>query len=306
MAYWYDSDNGGLEALTGIPYDSPKLDCINCHVESCDVCHKEEVDGKLTYSTENARNQEMCLKCHKREKSIMMIDRDADHQDVHAVKDMQCMDCHTAREVHGDGTKYDSMKQPGALDAKCETCHPSVEPTTSHKVHGDKLDCNACHVRHVVSCSNCHIGTLVNEGKRVNFKLYGWVFLMNYNGKVTSATTQTFVAPGNKTFLMFAPQNSHSIMKDGRKCADCHATDIVKKVQMGSIDLTWDENGKVQHLKGVIPVIDNVQYHNAYYDYQNGTWMLIDNPPEPVRHYAGYGSPLTKKQLQKLALTMSH
>jgi hypothetical protein len=145
----------------------------------------------------------------------------------------------------------------------------------------------------------------VNEGKRVNFKLYGWVFLMNYNGKVTSATTQTFVVPGNKTFLMFAPQNSHSIMKDGRECGDCHATDIVKKAQKGNIDLTWDKNGKVQHLKGVIPVIDGVQYNNVYYDYQDGTWMLIENPLDPVRHYAGYGTPLSEKQLQKLALPMS-
>lgn len=305
MAYWYDRDNGGLEAITNIPYDSPKLDCLNCHVETCDVCHKAEVEGKLTYSTEHARNQEICLKCHKREKSIMKIDKDEDQQDVHVAKNMQCMDCHTAREVHGDGNEYNSMKQSGALDAKCEKCHASVEPTTSHKVHGDKLDCNACHVRHVVSCSNCHIKTLVEEGKRVNFKLYGWVFLMNYNGRVTSATTQTFVAPGNKTFLMFAPQNSHSIMKDGRKCGDCHATDIVKKAQGGSIDLTWDENGKVQHLKGVIPVIEGVQYKNVYYDYQNGEWILIENPQDPILRYAGYGKPLSENQLRKLALPMS-
>jgi len=37
MAYWYDKANGGLETLTGIPYSSPKLDCLNCHVKSCDV-----------------------------------------------------------------------------------------------------------------------------------------------------------------------------------------------------------------------------------------------------------------------------
>ena len=83
------------------------------------------------------------------------------------------------------------------------------------------------------------------------------------------------------------------------------ATDIVKKAQKGIIDLTWDENGKVQHLKGVIPVIDGVQYKNVYYDYQDGTWILIENPPDPVRHYAGYGIPLSEKQLQKLALPMS-
>jgi len=47
MAYWYDKANGGLETLTGIPYSSPKLDCLNCHVKSCDVCHKTGEGEKM-------------------------------------------------------------------------------------------------------------------------------------------------------------------------------------------------------------------------------------------------------------------
>lgn len=302
MAYWYDKDRGGLETISGIPYDSPKLDCLNCHITSCDKCHRVEADKKFSYSAKAARNQEICLSCHKREAVVAKIDKAANQQDVHAAKNMQCMDCHTARELHGDGTEYASMKQHGAMDAGCEKCHSSVTPSTSHKIHGDKLECKACHMRHVVSCTNCHLGTIINEKKRVDIKLSGWVFLMNYNGKVSSANMQTYVAPGNKTFMMFAPQNSHSIMKEGRKCGDCHATEIVKQVQNGKITLTWLENKEVRHVNGVIPVAEGTAYDCVYQDYQNGNWIPIVNLPAPKVQYAGYGTPLTRKQLKKMAV----
>ena len=306
MAYWYDKANGGLETLTGIPYSSAKLDCLNCHVGSCDVCHKTVEGGKAFYTVKAAQNQEVCLKCHKRERTVMKIDKDSRQDDVHFGRQMQCRDCHTARDLHGDGKTYTSMKEPGALDARCENCHQSPPDTKSHRVHGDKLDCKACHVRHVVSCSNCHIGTLVDERTRVDIKLSGWVFLMNYQGKVTSATTQTYVAPGDKTFLMFAPQNSHSIMKQGRKCEDCHGTEIVKQVQNGRLKLTWLENNTLKNVKGVIPVLDGVAYDCAYQNYKDGKWLPIENPPAPLVHYAGYGTPLTKEQLKKLAQPMGN
>jgi hypothetical protein len=304
MAYWYDKANGGLETLTGIPYSSTKLDCINCHVKSCDACHKMVAEDKMSYSAAAARNQDICLNCHKREKTIMKIDQDAQQMDVHVNKQMQCMDCHSVRAVHGDGKEYNSMKQPGAADAKCEHCHPSVPESTSHKIHGQKLECKACHVRHVISCQNCHFETIVNERKRVDKKVSGWIFLMNYEGKVTSANTQSFVAPGNKTFMLFAPQNSHSIMREGRKCADCHGTDIVRQVQSGKVKLTWLENNELKNLKGVIPVVDGVSYDNVYQDYRDGQWFPIDNPPSPLLQYSGYGQPLSREQLKKMSQPM--
>jgi len=304
MAYWYDKANGGLEILTGIPYANPKLDCINCHVRSCDVCHKTVTGDKSSYSVKAARNPDICLNCHKRERTIMKIDKDAHQEDVHFAKQMQCNDCHIPGDVHGDGREYNSMKQPGAMHTKCETCHPSVPESMSHRVHGEKLECKACHIRHVVSCQNCHFETIINERKRVDIKVSGWTFLMNYEGKVTSANTQTYVVPGNKTFIMFAPQNSHSVMKQGRKCGDCHGTDIVKRVQSGKVNLTWLENNELKNLKGVIPVVEGVDYDCVYQDYKNGKWIPIDNPSSPMVQYIGYGKPLSKEQLKKLAQPM--
>jgi hypothetical protein len=298
MGYWYDKANGGLEILSGVSYSS--LGCKNCHTPGCDRCHRVTKDGKAEYSTKAAKNQEMCLECHAREKAIIGIDRAAKQEDVHLAKGMKCMDCHSSTEVHGDGKEYISLKQSGAMDTKCEKCHPSVKPTDSHTIHGGKLDCKACHVRHVVSCTNCHFDTLVKEGKRVAIPVSGWVFLMNHGEKVTSASMQTFVVKGNKTFFMFAPHMSHSVMKEGRKCDTCHGTEIMKQVQKGKVTLTWLEGGKVKNLKGVIPVVKGVDYQCIYQDRKEGKWVPVKNPSPPLYHYAAFGEPLSKEQLDRL------
>ena len=298
MRYWYDKSQGGLETITGVSYND--LGCKNCHISNCDVCHKTEIEGKVVYSNKPATNQDMCLKCHAREASIMKIDQKSNTPDVHFASGMQCMDCHTTREMHGDGVKYSSMKQQGAMDVSCEQCHENITKITSHTIHGNKLDCKSCHVQQVVSCTNCHFETMVKEGKRVAVPVSGWEFLMNYNGKVTSANMQTFVVPGNKTFMIFAPQYSHSVSKVGKKCEDCHANSNVEKVNTGAIDLTWLVNDKLEQVKGVIPVVDGVQYNSVFQNYENGKWIPIENPESPKVQYVSFGSPLTKEQLNKL------
>ena len=301
MGYWYDKEHGGLETVTGVPYSD--LTCKNCHIENCDVCHKVQKDGKAFYSNVAAKNQEMCLKCHAREASIMKINQKNNTPDVHFAAGMQCMDCHTVREMHGDGIVYSSMKEAGVMDVKCEQCHEPLTKTISHTIHRNKLDCKSCHVTQVVSCTNCHFETMVKKGKRVAVPVSGWEFLMNYNGKVTSANMQTFVVPGNKTFMIFAPQFSHSVSKEGKKCEECHNTANDKEVEKGSINLTWLANEKVEQVYGVIPVVEGAEYNSVYQNFENGKWIPISNPVKPKLQYVGFGTPLTKEQLKKLLAT---
>jgi hypothetical protein len=302
MKHWYSKEQGGLELITGIPYDN--LGCKNCHAAGCDVCHKEVKQAKdckvKSYSTKVARNPSLCLNCHGREKAMIAIDHKAKQEDVHLAKGMVCTDCHSQREMHGDGNSYTSLKQPGAMDTRCENCHDAVKPTEAHTVHKDRLDCEACHVRHVVSCTNCHFDTLLKKKERKAIPVSGWVFLMNQGNKVTSASMQTFVVSGDKTFLMFAPHMSHSIMKEGRKCDGCHATEAMKQASQGKIRLTWLDDGKVNNLKGAIPILDSVEYSCVYQNFVDGKWIPIANPMKPLRHYAAFGKPLTGEQLQKL------
>ncbi len=300
MGHWYDKKNGGLETLTGVPYS--QLGCKSCHAASCDDCHKTDVAGKPAYSTKAARDQGICLKCHAREAAVMKADKAQNHEDVHFSKGMQCMNCHSGSDVHGDGTEYVSMKQPGVISPKCESCHQKVAQTLSHTVHAGKLDCKACHVRQVVSCTNCHFDTLLKTGKRVAVPVSDWVFLMNYGGKVTSANMQTFVVGEKKTFLMFAPQFSHSVTKSGRACEECHATEGARQARSKNVKLLWLEKGVVEQARGVIPVAAGARYGLVFQDFRDGKWSVIENPAEPVIHYAGYGEPLSDAQLERLAV----
>jgi hypothetical protein len=299
MAYWYSKEMGGLETLTGVPY--AEMGCKNCHGPCCDTCHKVERDGKAYYSTEAARNPEICLNCHGREKAMMKTDSRAKQEDVHYAQGMVCADCHSQREMHGDGIEYKSMKEPGAMDTRCENCHDAIPEGCAHDVHQGKLDCKACHVRHVFSCTNCHFDTLITEGKKVAIPLSGWLFLMNYEGKISSANMQNYVVRGNKTFLMFAPHMSHSIMKEGRTCDVCHGAEVLKDIKKGEVTLTWLEEGEVVNRKGLIPVVEDVKYKCVYHDFKDGKWIPIENPAEPVIQYAAFGKPLTEKQLQSLS-----
>lgn len=300
MAYWYSKENGGIEKLTGIPYD--KLSCNQCHAKSCDQCHKVEVNGKKAYSLEKAKSMENCLGCHAREKALLGLLEKAGLKDVHFSKGLKCMNCHTAREIHGDGKEYVSMREKGAMDTKCENCHKEQKDTISHKIHKDKLDCTACHVRQVIVCANCHMDTMIRSGKRVAIPLHNWVFLINYHGKVVSGNMQTFVVDKNKTFVLFAPYFSHDVVKEGRKCEDCHASEIVKQINTGKLRLTWIENGNLVNLKGVIPIVEGVKYENAYMNYVDGKWEPIEKPAQPITQFVAFGEPLTKAQLKKLMM----
>jgi len=234
---------------------------------------------------------------------MMRIDLRAKQEDVHLAKGMNCSDCHSKREMHGDGAQYTSLKEPGAMDTNCEKCHNAIKQSDAHIVHDGKLDCKACHVRHVVSCTNCHFDHMVKTGERKAIPVDSWLFLMNYKGKVSSASMQTFLVLPNKTFLMFAPHMSHSIMKEGRKCDDCHGAKSVQEVQkQKKLKLTWMEEGKVVNLKGVIPVVQGVKYECAYLDLKDGKWEPVKNPAEPIVQFAAFGEPLTKEQLEALAV----
>ncbi len=300
MGFWYDKENGGFESISEIPYE--ELACKKCHTASCDVCHKKEVEGELSYSVESAKDQTLCLKCHARQKKMMGIDKERGEMDVHFAKGMQCSDCHTNKEMHGDGAEYNSMKQKGAMDVKCQNCHADISPTRSHTVHKGKLDCAACHTRRVVTCYNCHFETLVKEGKKKAIPTTDWVFLINHNGKVTSGNFQSIAYQG-KTFVSYAPHFSHSVMKKGRGCDECHATKIVKRMKKKKQRLTWYKKGKLQSVKGVIPIVDG-RFDLLFLDREDGEWKPIKKAPEPVVQYSGYGTPLSDEQLKKLAQKM--
>ncbi len=301
MAYWYSKEQGGIEKLTDIPYKD--LPCGHCHIHSCDKCHKAVKNGEAIYSLKTAKDMKKnCLRCHAREKFIIGLMKKTGIPDVHFSKGMTCVSCHKGMDIHGDGKRYVSMREPGAIKVKCVTCHKHIPDITAHKIHQGKLDCSACHVAQTITCANCHMPTLIKEKRKVAIPLVGWTFLMNYRGKVVAANIQTIVVNKHKTFMLMAPYFSHYIVKKGKKCSDCHATKTVKQIEKGKITITWVKDGKLVNLKGVIPIVEGVYYKSAFMDYKDGKWIPIQNPPKPMVQFPCFGKPLTKEQLKKLAI----
>jgi hypothetical protein len=298
LEYWYSKEQGGLERLTGIPF--AELKCSGCHVRSCDTCHKKEVDGKVEYSLEPARAQEVCQNCHGIETlEQAKKNKDAEDLDVHFKKGMRCLDCHSAKEVHGDGTAYNTFQQPGAMDTKCENCHSELSEVPSHVVHDNKLDCNTCHVRDLPGCYNCHFDTRVKEDKSVSLPLKNILFLINQEDKVTLANFHTFVYQ-NKAMIVFAPAFPHFVMKEGRKCEECHNTQIIKDIKTDQFRPIVFEKGELKNIKGVIPVLEGMKWNFVFLNYEEGKWIPIENPGDPLINYGGYSSPLTREQFNKL------
>ena len=150
LEYWYSKDHGGEELASEIPISN--LKCSGCHASTCDVCHTKEVKGKPTYS--NDVPEAVCVKCHGGEDGLAFSRQNPGSElaDVHIVKGMKCMDCHSAQEMHGDGTPYESAGAVGATDTTCEKCHdPAQLRKCSIDIHKGKLECAACHVRTIPS-----------------------------------------------------------------------------------------------------------------------------------------------------------
>lgn len=228
MKHFYSKENGGFELLSGVPYE--QLACAKCHgptyadgtpvdnatyEASCRDCHANP-DAPGAQKVADAT----CLACHSRQKAEI-----AALPDVHRAAGMGCTECHTQREMHGDGASYDSMLS-GAMDAKCESCHPErdlAKGNRFHSLHKDGVDCSACHVRSVVACTSCHFQSELAGNKRYfSPPRTGFKMLTQWNGKVTSATFQA-ITTDDKTFYAIAPYMAHSITRNATlTCGDCH------------------------------------------------------------------------------------
>ncbi len=59
--------------------------------------------------------------------------------DIHYERGLACIDCHTEREIHGDGNIYGKKEQ--AVEIECESCHGTVKtPATLRTLWGNRLE----------------------------------------------------------------------------------------------------------------------------------------------------------------------
>jgi hypothetical protein len=302
MRYWYE-ENGGFMDITGIPYK--ELDCGNCHVKSCDPCHAKMEEDACIYSLKLAKDQEAtCLKCHSREKVTFAINKKKGNLDVHVASGMACSDCHGGNDVHGNGTAYKTMRDEGAVKAKCTNCHDIDTEKRAHKVHKGKLDCAACHIANTTTCINCHFTKFLETGKRAgNFfpPSQEWMLLVNYNGKVTSGNVQTLVHEGTP-FITYAPYFTHAVQAEARACTDCHANDAVNLITEGkSVPMATFKDGKLESWSGVVPLVPE-QLEWVFLDRDGDTWIPLSFTGEVKTQFSAYAKPLTENQVKKMAM----
>ncbi|RME90736.1 MAG: hypothetical protein D6770_01825 [Anaerolineae bacterium] len=256
MGYFYSAAQGGMETLTGIPYD--ELSCKNCHIGTTE---DGEVNCEKCHVGHHAPPQFKCLGCHSRqgfEIKAKKPDGTPGMTDVHYSKGMQCINCHTAEQLHGDGQEYNSLHE--TVNVECTECHTPSQDTKAHQVHMENMDCAACHVRNVINCVNCHFDTeLEGGGKVANTKYYNWRFLVKRksDGKITTGIIMSMVY-GDQSFVAVAPFYGHTIGKPDPAtiCDECHQNpNVAAYEETGQIVVQqWNpDEGKFTFASGVIP-----------------------------------------------------
>ncbi len=320
--FWYGAGNGGFETISNIPIDS--LGCIQCHGASnadgepygddyepgCLDCHP----NGSNFNPDSIK-VDQCYSCHGRQKKEVALG----FSDVHRDAGMKCWDCHTADDMHGDGTEYASMLEDGAIDVSCEDCHfeGGTAPYPDHSQydpHNGKLDCTACHAQTVLSCYNCHFESMVEDHiKRAYKPINDFVILANRekDGKVYPMTFQSLTYQ-DSSFVAFGPFTSHTITKEGRKCEDCHGNENVQEYfDTGKIQFAeWNDADSVLTWKhGIVPMPPDYEttFKMDFITYNGNT----SDPPGPSKnwskvsgewdgHQMFFATPLTETQMLAL------
>ncbi|HEY0995509.1 MAG TPA: cytochrome c3 family protein [Gemmatimonadaceae bacterium] len=306
MKTWY-TDPTGFGALINVPYE--QLACGQCHTgkknadgttsseQDCAQCHNAGVEPSTASLAATA--EATCLACHSRQASENALTVG----DVHRARGMKCWDCHTSREIHGDGKAYLTMFDEGATEARCENCHQQAPATRSHTVHGKKLACATCHMQTSVTCYNCHFETEITEKKKLPYaKLSGWQFLGNYRGQVYPMNFQSVTYQG-KAFVAIGPYYGHTIANAGRQCNDCHGIQAVRDYNLtGKITVAkWDPvQKKIIPSTGVMPVPADFEkaFEMDFLARENGQWIFLKTGAD--RMHMLRGTPLTQAQINRL------
>lgn len=171
--------------------------CPDCHAD-CGQCHVRNaaqnnfgveytglIDGHMFIdATDNEDIQQTCLSCH-----AGSITGCFTQTDVHgaAGANLNCMDCHTEAEVHGDGVEYDTMIHSGAVTTECTECHASelLSGQWHSDQHLDEATCWACHNVEYNTCTSCHGWDAASRGDEP-FTAENDMLLGYSHGKITT------------------------------------------------------------------------------------------------------------------------
>ena len=142
--------------------------CLTCH-SSCGQCHVSRpgsIGGGLLAGHAYKRKppmQQVCTGCHgSRIEREYFGKNEGVPKDVHREKYMDCVDCHSGEEMHGDGTAYPN-RYAVASAPQCRDCHEAIyaegaENSLAHNQHKGTVSCQVCHAGEYKNCYECHVG----------------------------------------------------------------------------------------------------------------------------------------------------
>ncbi|CAD6492063.1 MAG: Cytochrome c7 c [Candidatus Argoarchaeum ethanivorans] len=208
--------------------------CAKCHATTCDKCHVG-YEAKMGHGDQAQEiTIETCDPCHfKKQTSTFVGDMpmhksEAPHADIHYEKGLICTDCHGAADLHGDGNTYASQLE--AVKTTCEDCHSSPGKTVkgmtvtqystdvgAHAMHGDKLDCTACHTGWALTCTGCHLDTR----KGTQFSADEFYLGVASDGKIKPFMKMETMY-NNATHVGYGEWFSHTVTDKAKDCAFCH------------------------------------------------------------------------------------
>lgn len=240
---------------------------------------------------------------------------------MHTNEGLTCISCHSKEELHGDDNIfYLSLKETGAVKAKCTNCHTQLSNNGSHNRHLGKVDCSACHSVSVYSCGGCHFESYTAASiKRFINEFKDYRLLIKKDGMVKLGTIVTHSYNG-KTNYIISSTHSHIIKRNATTCSDCHRgmgqvnAAIQEYNNTGSITLAkWNNaSKKVDILQGVIPVpadwkqslkIDHVTYtgDSLAFPTNPNLWEYLKSETDNAHLY--FAEALDSSTLAKLGFT---
>ena len=206
--------------------------CTKCHAD-CYTCH-----GNFTTAHTQKVPMEICVECHHGRVGVNYVGylggmkAKGPSPDVHFEKGLECADCHTFEEIHGNGVHYTNEKL--AVKIRCEDCHlagkvvknmtATYDPNTvAHRIHDGKLACYACHAGWYQTCYNCHLDVLIKEKKKKVDKSYVDKFwlIKGYDGRIKPAYLMV-TSYEDKMHVGWVEYCPHTITKAAKNCSFCH------------------------------------------------------------------------------------
>lgn len=221
-------------------------DCAKCHT-SCGQCHISQpfavgggfIDGHEVRETPNQTRN--CTACHGSRVGDEYRGMNSGYSaDVHYLSGMNCMDCHTGGELHGDGTtpdhRYDVAGAPACTDAGCHADVISAGGNTQHSIHGESVQCQVCHSVGYKNCYNCHVGEGLRHPSRMDFRVgknpettadHPWEYVLLRHVPIAPDSYSDYgitmpAYASHPTWLYTSPHNVRKSTPQNQSCDSCH------------------------------------------------------------------------------------